>query len=100
MTRLVTTKEAEADVEDILRHLERVAGPKVAADYGSSFSETMKRLLLWPESGAKRPMLGPNVRIAVVAPYNLIHDYDSASDTLTLLRVLHGKRKVTPGMIP
>ena len=94
MTRLVVAADAEADTADILAHLAREAGPLVAADYGVRFQVTIQRMVDLPESGAPRRRLGPNTRIAIVAPYILIFDYAREDDVLTLLRLLHGKRDI------
>jgi plasmid stabilization system protein ParE len=72
MTRLVVTADAEADTNDILTYLEEKAGPLVAARCGHRFLVTLQRVVEMPESGAPRPALGPNIRIAIVYPYLLI----------------------------
>jgi toxin ParE1/3/4 len=95
MTRLVVTRPAEADTFEILAYLEREAGPRVAADYGRRFRQTIERLVDLPESGAPRPSLGAHTRIAVVWPYVLIYDYIRRDDTLHFLRILHGRRNIT-----
>ena len=95
MTRLVVTADAETDTVEILAYLTTEAGPLVAADYGDRFHVTIRRMVDLPESGAPRPRLGANARIAVVAPYVLIFDYARGEDVLTLLRVLHGKRNIS-----
>jgi toxin ParE1/3/4 len=94
MTRLVVTAEADADADDILDYLRREAGPRIAADYGRRFRVTLERLVDLPETGAPRPALGSNTRIAIVSPYLLIYDYAPDTDTLTLLRILHGRRNI------
>ena len=68
---------------------------RVALEYGGRFRVTIERLLEFPRSGAPRPRLGSETRIAIVAPYILIYDYAPADDVLTLLRILHGKRDIT-----
>jgi plasmid stabilization system protein ParE len=95
MTRLVVTANAENDTTAILAYLEREAGPRVAAEYGSRFRRTIERLLALPSSGAPRSSLGSNARIAVVFPYVLIYDYTEEEDIVTLLRILHGRRNIT-----
>jgi toxin ParE1/3/4 len=94
MTRLFVTADAEADTSEILAYLAREAGHLVAEDYGGRFRTTIERLVVMPETGAPRPALGPNARIAIVYPYVLIYDYTREDDTLTLLRILHGRRNV------
>lgn len=91
MTRLVVSADAEADTVDILAYLTTEAGPLVAAHYGDGFRKTIERMVELPASGAPRPSLGPDTRIAVVAPYVLIFDYAEKEDVLTLL---HGKRNI------
>jgi plasmid stabilization system protein ParE len=38
-------------------------------------------------------------RVAIVSPYLLIYDFTRADDTLTLLRVLHGRRDITKELL-
>jgi toxin ParE1/3/4 len=92
MTRLVVAAEAESDTATILSYLEREAGVAIALQYGQRFEQTIDRLVSMPDSGAPRPALGARVRIGVVAPYVLIYEYSREDDTLTLLRILHGRR--------
>ena len=99
MTRLVATAEADADASDILAYLDRQAGAGVAADYGRRFRLTLERLVDMPESGAPRPALGRHARIAIVSPYLLIYDYVPDDDTVTLLRILHGRRNITHALL-
>jgi toxin ParE1/3/4 len=99
MTRLVVTAEADSDASDILDYLRREAGARVAADYGRRFGLTLERLVDLPQTGAPRPALGPNARIAIVSPYLLIYDYTHDDDMLTLLRILHGRRNITRSLL-
>lgn len=75
MTALLVAADADADFNDIVAYLRREAGVRIAADYGRRFNLTLERLLKFPQSGAPRPMLGQNVRIAIVSSYILIYDY-------------------------
>ena len=99
MTRLVVTADAEADTTAILECLEGVAGVAVAHDYGRRIRTTIERLLKLPRSGSPRPALARDTRIAIVAPYILIYDYVLASDTFTLLRILHERRNITRELV-
>jgi toxin ParE1/3/4 len=94
MTQLVVTADAEADTRDILSYLEREAGSAIAADYADRFRSTLEHLVDFPEIGAPRPNLGRHVRIGIVSPYVLIYEFAREYDTLTLLRILHGKRNI------
>jgi toxin ParE1/3/4 len=96
MTRLVVTTDADADFDDILVYLQRVAGAHVAADYARRFNLTLERLIEFPQSGAPRSRLGPNARIAIVSPYILIYDYRMADDAVVFLRILQTKYHTRP----
>ena len=98
MTRLVVTADAEADTNDILGHLEQVAGPRIAESYGRRFRSTILRVVAAPSSGAPRPRLGAHPRIAIVYPYILIYEYARKDDVVTLLRIVHGRRKYHAGI--
>jgi plasmid stabilization system protein ParE len=99
MANLVVTDDADADLEEILAYLEREAGPRVAESYGRKIGECLVNLVAFPGIGTRRPALGPETRIGIVRPYILIYDYTTATDTLTLLRIVHGKRNITASLI-
>jgi plasmid stabilization system protein ParE len=99
MTRLIVATEAEGDIDDILRYLEREAGRRTAIAYGERFVEAIERIIDFPGAGPPRPALGPDTRVAIVYPYLLIYDFTKADDTVTMLRVLHGKREITERLI-
>ena len=94
MTRLIVTADAEADASEILHDLENKAGAMVVLRYAMRFRAAIERLAELPQSGAPRPALGPNARSIVIPPYVLIYDYTQTDDTLILLRILHGRRKI------
>jgi plasmid stabilization system protein ParE len=95
MTRLVTTPRFRSDTREILEYLERVAGAFVAENYNRRFHRLIEQLIQFPQSGAPRPLFGPDTRIGVVSPYVLFYDYRQQDDTVVLLRVLHGKRDIS-----
>jgi toxin ParE1/3/4 len=45
----------------------------------------------------RAPALGPNVRIGVVSPYIVI--YRHAEDTVNVLRIVHGRRRITDKLL-
>jgi toxin ParE1/3/4 len=100
MTRLLVTPEAEADINDILDYLHKEAGARVAVSYGHKFATLIERLVESPGIGPPRPALGPDARIGIVPPYLLIYDFTAPDDTLTLLRVVHGRRNITRRLMP
>jgi toxin ParE1/3/4 len=99
MTRLVVAADADTDTTEILEYLAREAGRSVADDYGRRFQMAIERLVRMPGSGPPRRALGPNAHIAIVYPYVLIYDYAREDDTVTLLRILHGRRNITRGLL-
>jgi toxin ParE1/3/4 len=96
MTRLVVTPEADADASEIITYLHREAGIRVAETYKARFERLLSRLVQVPRIGAPRPALGPYTRIAIVQPYLLIYDLAADGETITLLRILHSRRNITP----
>lgn len=97
MTRVVVTEQAKRDVRRILSDLGERAGYRVAERYGAEFKAAYRRLNSFPDSGPPRPALGPNTRIVLVLPYVVI--YESNDDTVTVLRVMHGRRNITRNAI-
>lgn len=95
MTRLIVTKEAEQDVSNILVYLEGQAGAIVAEEYGEAVRRTLIRLAQFPDTGAPRPELGPNVRVTTLYPFLLIYEHAADAPEFVLLRVLHGASNVT-----
>jgi hypothetical protein len=65
---------------------------------GASFDCRLNAFLNFPAwSTPTRPWASS--RIVIVLPYILIYDYIDEDDTLTLLRVVHGKRNITRRLI-
>jgi plasmid stabilization system protein ParE len=93
MTRLVVSADAQADADEIITQLEEKAGRAVAERYSSLFRTAIGRVLEMPLSGEARPSLGRYTRRLVVRPYVLFYDY--ADETVTLLRILHARRRIT-----
>ena len=99
MARVAITASADADTASILADLAAKAGANVAARYDADFDALYRRLEQFPESGSPRPALGRLVRIGVVSPYNVIHEYVEADDAVTILRIVHGRRRFTRRML-
>ena len=57
------------------------------------------RLGAHPGIGAPRPALGRNIRIGIVSPYIVIYRHTDADDTVTVLRVVHGRRRITGALL-
>ena len=97
MTPVVVSRRADADVDAMLEHLADLAGPAVARRYNQELDAVFERLAMFPESGARRRSLGPYARIAVVAPYVVVYDYQD--NTVVIVRVLDGRRDITRRLV-
>ena len=95
MARIVVTSLADADTAEILYHLGREAGAPVADRYEADFEALYKLLANFPNSGAPRPILGKDMRIGVVFPYLVLYEFAEIDDVVTIMRVVHGRRKIT-----
>ena len=97
MARVVLTASADADTAFILRDLAAKAGANVTGRYDAEFDTLYRRLERFPESGSPRPALGALVRIGIISPYNIVHEY--IADVVTVMRLLHGRRRITRRML-
>ena len=95
--RTVLSPAAFRDVDAILDHLTREAGQSVAAKYRRALLRLFALLSEQPAIGARRPKLGRGVRISVIAPYLFL--YRPEGDAVTVLRILHGRRKITAALV-
>jgi toxin ParE1/3/4 len=93
MTRVLVSALAKQDVRNILTDLSERAGHAVANRYAADFKSVYRSLAEYPEGGPARRSLGPDTRIKIVYPYVVFYDY--RTDTVTILRVLHGHRDIT-----
>jgi hypothetical protein len=48
---------------------------------------------------ARRVPLGQNIRIGIVSPYIVIYRNDDVSNTVTVLRIVHGRRRISGRML-
>jgi toxin ParE1/3/4 len=94
MTRPVLSPQ---DFDEILDHLTREAGQAVASKYRRALLHLFDLLDDQPALGAPQRKLGRGVRMGVVAPYLVLYRY--TGDAVTVLRILHGKRRITPRLL-
>lgn len=99
MVRLIVSLQARSDIGAILTYLRTEAGPTVARNYSGGFERAGDLLTQFPGMGTPRPELGSDARSIMVKPYLLIYDHSGEADTVTLLRVVHGRRNITLEMI-
>lgn len=95
MTRVVVSDAGSRDQADVLRDLMAKAGAPTATKYANLVDRLFYLLADHPGIGAARPGLGPGIRIGIVLPYPVIHDYGDRDDTVTTFRIVHGRRNIT-----
>jgi toxin ParE1/3/4 len=71
------------------------AGVQTAAKYTALFDSLYDRLAKFPDSGSPRPGLGKDIRVGIVFPYIVICRHRIDDNTVTVLRVIHGRRHIT-----
>jgi toxin ParE1/3/4 len=99
MASINFTNAAKEDSRAIFADLETKAGAYTVEKYLTEFSRLYDHLSGFPESGAPRRKLGVTVRIGVVFPYVVFYRYVEPDDSVLVLRVLDGRRKVTRRML-
>jgi toxin ParE1/3/4 len=70
-------------------------GQEVADKFNARFETMYDRLAEYPDSGASRPKLGRHIRIGLVLPYVVVYRHIESDDTVSIIRVIHGRRRVT-----
>jgi toxin ParE1/3/4 len=99
MPRVIVTELADADTAAIVDGLARAAGLRVAIRYSARLEAVYNLLERAPESYQARPRLGPEIRVAVIFPYLVIYRYRKADDTVSIVRILDGRRDVTQRLV-
>lgn len=95
MTEVTVAPQARSDLIRIVDHLASVASPATAGRWNDRLWATIDGIAHFPGTGAPRQRLGRNIRIKVVRPYIVIYGHELGSGTAHVLRVLHGRRKIT-----
>ncbi len=99
MTRFVVTETADADRDDITDDLAGKAGIVTASKFDDLFEQLYDRIERYPRSCPLRPGLGRNMRIGVVEPYIILYRYTEIDDTVTVLRLVDGRRKISKTLL-
>ena len=99
MARVIVTASADRDTDEIVTYLAGRGGGPTVAKYLRLFDESYERLRQFPLSGHRRLKLGREVRIVFASPYLIIYDWDAAADTVTVLRIVRGSRRITRKMV-
>ena len=94
MARLILSSSASADQTEILKDLNAKAGLRTAAKFRGLFRALYGRFIDHPAIGAPHPGLGHAIRIGIVSPYIILYRYSAGDDTVTVLRIVHGRRRI------
>ena len=94
MARIVVTAKADADIDTIIASLAQRAGMVTVEKYLRLFDQVYERLAAHPGSGFARKRLGAHVRIVPVTPFVMIYDWEPVADTVIMLRVVRGSRRI------
>ncbi len=99
MTKIVVSPRADTDFDEILDWLAERAGQGVADRYAADLDATYDNLARFPAIGFPRSNLGRRTRIAVLSPYLVIYDHLPEIDTINIVRILDGRRKITRRLV-
>ena len=97
--RTLVSPAARRDLFQIVTHLAAVAGPVTADRWDRKLWKAIEEVSESPGSGAPRPTLAEHARIVVVHPYVVIYEHERGSDSLHILRVVHGRRNITKELL-
>lgn len=99
MPKILFTAAAASDAAAIYAELYAKAGQATVLKYRALFARLYRRLAEFPDSGAPRAKLGRNIRISVISPYIILYRHAEADDLVIVLRLLHGRRKISGKML-
>ena len=95
MARIDIGPSAKADLARIVADMRGQGRDRAADELEAELGVVLHRLAAFPETGSPRPGLGLGVRSEAVRPYVVLHEYDRTTDTVSVLRVLHGRRRLS-----
>lgn len=99
MARVIVTALADRDTKQILTRIEREAGHQTAVKFNLRFEALYDRLVEHPEICEARPKLGPHIRAGVVFPYLVIYRHVEGDEIVSIVRVVHGHRRITRNLL-
>ena len=81
-------------LQEITSYVTLVASFAIAERFNADLKRVLDRLAVHPGSGAPRPRLGWDIRIAIVTPYVFVYRHTLQSGQVSVLRVVQGRRKI------
>ena len=95
MAQVIFTAAADSDAATIFDDLYAKAGKPTVVKYRALFKKLYDDVAAFPDSGAPRPRVGAQIRIGIVSPYVVIYRHTEADNSVSVLRIVHGRRKIT-----
>src|SRR5262245_20374652 len=99
MAKLRLSSAAQGDFDEIVDYLAEAAGTRTATSFADRLRESINLAAEFQGLGSPRPHLGPETRVTIVTPYLVFYDGGPDSDSVHVLRILHGRRNITPELI-
>lgn len=99
MAKVRLSRQARRDLLLVLEHLSDVAGPRTARKYDRGFKRAIERVGRFPGIGSSRPHFGAAARVLSVDPYLIFYDGGPRTETVFVLRILHGHRNINSELI-
>jgi len=99
MAKVRLSLQARRDLLSVLVHLAEVAGPRTARKYDTKFKREIRLLRRFPGMGSPRSEFGLDTRLLTVYPYLIFYDGAPRRAIVHILRILDGRRHITPEQI-
>lgn len=90
--RLVVTRPAQTDIDDILDYLAREAGIETALRFADTIDAELAKLAYLGHAGASREHVSPGLRMTVIGRYVVY--FRVIPDETIIVRVLHSARDI------
>jgi toxin ParE1/3/4 len=99
MVEIVVSPQARADLLSIVGYLASVTSPATTRNWHDKLWAAIDGLAEFPGRGHPRRNLGKNVRIRIVGPFIVIYEHVRGETTMSVLRVLRGRPKITRNVV-
>jgi plasmid stabilization system protein ParE len=99
VARVLLSRCALGNLRPVLDDLETRAGARIAQQFAVAFDAAIEGIGDLAGQGAPRPQFAASTRVALVPPCTLYYDGGPDSATVLVVRIVHGHRKVTTGLI-
>lgn len=96
--RIIFTRPASRDLDEIGHYIDMVAGPVVANQILEDIVKAVETLRAMPMRQRERTELRPGLRGIPVGNYMIFNHV--RGDTVSIIRILHGSRNITAKLFP